>query len=188
MTLGLVAFGEIGRAVAVRAKPFGFRVVAHDPFVEQQAAEAFGVTMMSLDEVLKLSDVVSVHVPLGAQTFHLIGAPELARMKRTAYLINTARGPVVDNQALIDSLRQGRLAGAALDVFEPEPPGAANPLLAMDNVLLTPHIAGASDRAQIAVKRRVCGNVARALVGDCPRTRDLVNPAALAHPRHAAGR
>jgi len=186
MTLGLVAFGEIARAVAVRAKPFGFRLIAYDPFVDQKDAEPCEVTMLTLDEVLAQSDIVSIHAPLSKHTYHLIGEREMAMMKPTAYLINTARGPVIDNQALITALQCGRLAGAGLDVFEREPPGADSPLLKMDNVLLTPHIAGASDRAQVAVKQRTCRNIAKALVGEWASTRDLINPSVVNNPRLTA--
>lgn len=185
MTLGLVAFGEIPRAVADRARPFGFRVIACDPRVPQAEAERHGVTMMSLDEVLVRSDILSVHAPLSRETYHLIGERELGLMKPTSCLINTARGPVVDSRALIAALQSGRVAGAALDVFEPEPLRSDSPLLCMDNVLLTPHIAGVSDGAQIAVKRRTCQHIARALVGEWPATRDLVNPEALSRRRRA---
>lgn len=183
MTLGLVAFGEIGRAVAQRAKPFGFRVIAFDPFVDQQAAGPYSVTMVSLEELLRQADIVSVHAPLGKNTFHMIGERELGLMKPTATIINTARGPVIDYQALVAALQDGRIAGAGLDVFEPEPPAPDSPLWTMDNVLLTPHTAGVSDSSQIEVKRRTCRNIAAALTGEWPQTRDLVNPAALKNAR-----
>jgi D-3-phosphoglycerate dehydrogenase len=179
MTLGLVAFGEISRAVAERAKPFGFKVIAFDPFVDQKAADPYGVTMVSLDELLAQSDIVSVHAPLGKNTFHMIGEREFGLMKPTAYIINTARGPVIDYKALAAALQSKRIAGAGLDVFEPEPPGPDSPLLQMDTVLLTPHTAGVSDSSQIEVKRRTCRNLAQALAGQWPKTRDLVNPSVL---------
>ena len=183
MTLGLIAFGEIGREVAVRAKPFGFRLLAHDPFVQPAIAERYGVALVGLDELLRRADIVSVHAPLSKQTFHLLGAREFALMKPTAYVINTARGAVIDQQALIAALQSGRIAGAGLDVFEREPLEADSPLARMDNVILTPHTAGMSDSSQIAVRHRTARNIATALTGQWPETRDLINSQVKTHPR-----
>ncbi|MCL4465963.1 MAG: C-terminal binding protein [Chloroflexi bacterium] len=176
LTLGLVAFGEIARQVALRAKPFGFRLLASDPFVSQEVASQYGVTLVPIDDLLRQADIVSVHAPLMKETFHLLSEREFNLMKRTAYVINTARGPVIDQQALIAALRAGRIAGAGLDVFESEPLAADNPLTTMDNVLLTPHTAGVSDSSQIASRHRTARNIVNALVGEWPPTRDLVNP------------
>jgi D-3-phosphoglycerate dehydrogenase len=183
MTLGLIAFGEIGREVAARAKPFGFTVIAHDPFVEPAVAEEYGVALVGLDELLQRADIVSVHAPLSKQTFHLLGAREFGLMKRTAYVINTARGAVIDQGALIAALQAGRIAGAGLDVFEWEPLEPDSPLTRMENVVLTPHTAGMSDSSQVAVRHRTARNIAAALVGQWPETRDLINPQVKAHPR-----
>ncbi len=183
MTLGLIGFGEIAREVAVRAKPFGFTLLAHDPFVEPSAAAPFGVTLVGLDELLVRSDIVSVHAPLMKATFHLLGEREFGLMKPTAYVINTARGPVIDQAALIAALQSGKIGGAGLDVFEREPLEADSQLLGLDNVMLTPHTAGVSDTSQAAVRRRTARNIARALVGDWPDSRDLVNPQVKGHPR-----
>ncbi len=183
MTLGLVAFGEIGREVAVRAKPFGFSLVAYDPFVAPEVATRYGVTLVALDALLERSDIVSVHAPLTKQTFHLLGAREFGLMKRTAYIVNTARGAVIDQEALIAALQSRTIAGAGLDVFEREPLEADSPLVGMENVILTPHTAGMSDSSQIAVRRRTARNIAAALVGRWPETRDLVNPQVKSHPR-----
>ncbi len=183
MTLGLIAFGEIAREVAARARPFGFTLLAYDPFVEASAAAPFGVSLVGLDELLTRADIVSVHAPLTKATFHLLGERELGLMKPTAYVINTARGPLIDQAALIAALKAGRIAGAGLDVFERGPLEAESPLVGLDNVLLTPHTAGVSDSSQIAVRRRTAGNIARALVGDWPQTRDLINPQVKGHPR-----
>jgi D-3-phosphoglycerate dehydrogenase / 2-oxoglutarate reductase len=134
-TLGLVALGRIGRVTAGLGRAFGMRVLAYDPYVEtSDLAE-----LVSLDDLLRQSDFVSLHPVLTPETFHLINAPRLALMKPTAYLINTSRGGVIDELALIEALRQGRPAGAGLDVFETEPPAVDNPLLSMDNVIGTPH-------------------------------------------------
>ncbi len=176
MTLGLVAFGEIAREVAKRAKAFGFRIIAFDPLVEQKTADPYGVTMVGLDDLLSQADIVSIHAPLMKKTFHLIGEREFALMKPTAYVINTARGPVIDQTALIVALRERRISGAGLDVFEREPLPSDSPLLTMENVILTPHMAGLSNVSQMAVRRRTAHNVANALIGEWPPTRDLVNP------------
>jgi len=134
-TLGLVALGRIGRLTAGLGRAFGMRVLAYDPYVEtSDLAE-----LVSLDDLLRQSDFVSLHPVLTPETFHLINAPRLALMKPTAYLINTSRGGVIDELALIEALRQGRPAGAGLDVFETEPPAVDNPLLHMPNVIGTPH-------------------------------------------------
>jgi D-3-phosphoglycerate dehydrogenase len=187
MTLGLIAFGEIGREVALRAKPFGFRLLAHDPFVTPETAAGHGVTLVGLDELLAQADIVSVHAPLNQATRHLLGAREFGLMKPTAYVINTARGPVIDQAALIEALRAGRIAGAGLDVFEREPLEADSPLARMENVLLTPHTAGMSDSSQMAVRRRTARNIADALVGAWPESRDLINPEVKGHPRQRMG-
>jgi D-3-phosphoglycerate dehydrogenase len=183
MTLGLIAFGEIAREVALRAKPFGLTLIAHDPFVPSGVAEKYGVTLVGLDELLQRADIVSVHAPLMKETFHLVGAREFALMKPTAYVINTARGPVIDQAALIEALQTGRIAGAGLDVFEREPLEANSPLARMENVVLTPHTAGMSDSSQIAVRHRTARNIAAALTGAWPETRDLINPEVKTHPR-----
>jgi D-3-phosphoglycerate dehydrogenase / 2-oxoglutarate reductase len=134
-TLGLVALGRIGRLTAGFGRAFGMRVLAYDPYVEtSDLAE-----LVSLEELLRQSDFVSLHPVLTPETFHLINAARLALMKPTAYLINTSRGGVIDEPALIEALRQGRPAGAGLDVFETEPPAVDNPLLSMPNVIGTPH-------------------------------------------------
>lgn len=145
MTLGLIGFGHIGAAVAARAAPFGLRVLATDPGRSDAAIRAGGAEPVDLDRLLRTSDFVSVHVPLLATTAALIGARELAAMQPHAILINTARGKVVDQDALIAALRSGQIAGAALDVFDPEPLPADSPLARMEQVVLTPHLAGSGD-------------------------------------------
>lgn len=146
-TLGLVGLGMIGQCVARRARGFDMRVLAFDPYAAPGVAQDLGVQMTALDELLAASDFVSLHAPLTAQTQHLIGAAQLALMPPHAYLINTARGGVVDEAALCEALAQGRLAGAALDAFAVEPPwGSA--LLDLPNVVATPHI-GAHTRESI---------------------------------------
>ncbi len=176
MTLGLVGFGRIARAVAVRARTFGLTVVAYDPLVESAVFAQYGVEQVDLDALLPRSDIVSVHVSLNDRTRHLINADALARMQRHAILINTARGPVVDEAALIDALQQGRIAGAGLDVFEQEPIAADNPLLAMPNVVLLPHSAGLSTAATEEQRVKCVADVVRILTGRPPRPEAFVNP------------
>jgi glyoxylate reductase len=143
-TLGIIGFGRIGREVAKRARGFDMQVMYHDSGRDEQAERELGACYADLDTLLAGSDFVSIHVPLTEATRHMIGARELALMKPTAILINTARGPVVDQQALYEALRDRRITAAGLDVFEREPIDPDNPLLKLDNVVLAPHIASAS--------------------------------------------
>ena len=168
-TLGLVAFGAIAQAVAPRAQALGLRVAAFDPFASDEPFEQHGVERVgTLEALLGISDYVSVHPPLSAETHHLIGAEQLRQMKPGAYLINTARGPVVDEQALIAALERGEIAGAGLDVFEREPLAGDSPLVAMENVVLTPHSASFSDQAFAGLKRRVGETVVEVMEGRWP--------------------
>ena len=144
-TLGLVGFGRIARRLAQRLRGFDLVVLAHDPYVEAQAMAQHGAQAVSLDELLARADFVSVHCPLTDDTHHLIGERELRRCKRTAILINTSRGPVIDEAALVRALAEGWIAGAGLDVFEHEPLEAGSPLLRLNNVVVTPHMAARSD-------------------------------------------
>ena len=176
-TLGLVGFGVIARMVAQRAKPFGYRMLAFDPYLSQEMADAYAVQLVSMEELLAQSDVVSVHTFLHASTRRLINAERLAQMKKGAYLVNTARGPIVDEEALIEALRSGRLAGAALDVTEVEPLAASSPLIKMDNVILTPHMASASVEGQQALRRRVAEIASAVAMGRLPERHVVVNKA-----------
>ena len=141
-TLGLVGLGRIGRAVATRARGLGLNVLAFDPFPNREFAEQWQVELTTLDDLLSRSDFVSLHLPMDQSVKHLINADSLWRMKRGAVLINTARGPLVDEAALYDALRSGQLRAAALDVFETEPLSLDSRLLQLDNLLLSGHIAG----------------------------------------------
>ena len=172
-TLGIVGFGNIGKLVAERARGFGWRMLAADPFVKPEVAAQHGAELVPIEELLRQSDYVTLHVLLNAQTRHMIAGPQLALMKPTAYLINTCRGPVVDEAALIEALRAGRLAGAGLDVFEQEPIDPNNPLLQMDNVILTPHVAVYSRKAIELNRTQPFDEVVRVLSGRWPR--GLVN-------------
>ena len=176
-TLGLYAFGNVARATARRAMAFGMRVIAHDPYVSELEITGAGVEPVSFGELLERSDYLSVHAPHNAETEHAIDAAALRRMKPTAGLINTARGSIVDEAALIEALRDGVIAGAGLDVTEQEPAAPGNPLLTMDNVIVTPHIASASTRMRPETRRRVGREVALVLRGRWPMS--CVNPTVL---------
>ena len=168
-TLGLVGCGNIGRSTARKARVFDLRVIGHDPYVDRKLAEEAGIELVDLPELLKESDYVSLHTPLNKETWHLIGENELKQMKPTAYLINTARGSVVDEPALIQALREGWIAGAGLDVFEQEPVDPDNPLLKMDNVIATPHSASYCDASFKRLFTSVGQEAARVLSGHWPR-------------------
>jgi D-3-phosphoglycerate dehydrogenase len=171
--IGIVGVGAIGRGVARRARGFDMTIIGYDVAADEGFAQQVGLMYRPLDALLAEADIVTIHVPLVLQTEGLIGATELATMKKGAYLVNMARGPVVVEEALVEALRLGRLAGAALDVFEQEPPADDNPLFEFENVVLSPHVAGFSEEA--VVKSRVwLAEAARdALQGKVPRT--LVN-------------
>ena len=169
-TVGLVGFGQIARTFHKRVAALDMQVLAYDPFVSQELANSLNVELVSLDELLRRSDYVSIHVPLMAATRGLINAEKLALMKPTAYLINTSRGPVVDETALIAALQNGQIAGAGLDVFEREPLASDSPLLRMENVTVTPHTASYADETFRIMFRRVGEEAARALRGQMPNT------------------
>jgi D-3-phosphoglycerate dehydrogenase len=143
--LGLVGFGHAARLVAKKMSGFDLTVLAYDPYIGPEVMARAGVRAAGLEEVLSQSDFVSLNCPLTKDTFHLIGEAELRRMKPTAILVNTARGPVIDEPALVRALSEGWIAAAGLDVLEDEHADLNNPLFKMDNVVITPHIAGASD-------------------------------------------
>jgi len=179
--LGLVGFGRIAQAVARRALGLGMVCLAHDPFLSAASIRERGVEPVAMEELLARSDFVSIHTPLNDETFHLISEKELRLMKPTAYLINTCRGPVVDEKALIKALQEGWIAGAGLDVFEVEPLPADSPLVTMENVILTPHSAGYSDASRPEGRSRAALEAVRVLKGYWPE--NLVNPEVKARVR-----
>jgi phosphoglycerate dehydrogenase-like enzyme len=181
-TLGIVGFGNIGREIARLARPFDLRVIAHDPFVTS-VEDGVGVELVDLEALLRQSDFVCLACPLSEQTHHLIDATGLSMMKPTAFLINVARGPVVDEPALVDALRRKAIMGAALDVFEQEPPALDNPLFALDNVILAPHSAAWTDEVFRDNGRAACGGIVALLNHQAPS--HVVNRDVLAHPRVA---
>ncbi len=173
-TLGLAGLGRIGKAVATRALAFEMDVIAHDPFPDTAWAKAHGIPLVSLEELLRRSDFVSLHMPAMPETAHLINARTLALMKPTAYLINTSRGAVVNEADLYEALKARRIAGAGLDVFEQEPPGQT-PLLGLDNVVLTPHAAGVDLRSRDEMARAAAEAIASLWRGEWPAEK-VVNP------------
>lgn len=177
MTLGIVGFGRIGRAVAARARPFGLTLLVADPAVPDDTIRTLAAAPVGLDELLGRSDIVSLHCPLLPSTRGLIGAERLARMKPTAMLVNTARGPIVDLDALAAALATGRLGGAALDVTDPEPLPAASPLYGLPNTILTPHAAYYSERSVEIVRDETLAAALAVLAGRRPDT--VANPAVL---------
>jgi D-3-phosphoglycerate dehydrogenase len=162
--LGIVGLGRIGREVARRAQGLEMRVIAFDPYVSADHARRVGVELTDLPTLLRTADFVSIHTPATAQTQGLIGAAELALLKPTAYVINCARGGIVDETALLQALQEGRIAGAALDVFAKEPPGE-HPLLQLDNVVATPHLGASTQEAQVSVALEVAEQVIAVLDG-----------------------
>ena len=168
-TLGLIGCGAIGRLTTKKAQCFGLRVLGYDPYLDKSLAKESGITLVSLPELLKKSDFISVHTFLNKDTWHLMGEKEFKQMKPTAYFINTARGPIVDEPALIKALQEKWIAGAGLDVFEKEPVDTDNPLLKMDNVVVTPHSASDSDTAFKRLPTIVGQEAARVLSGRWPK-------------------
>ena len=176
-TIGIVGLGNIGRAVAQKAAHLGLRVLGHDPYVAPAAIAGLSVELVSLEALLRGSDYVTLHCPLVPETRHLISAPQLALMKPEAYLMNLSRGPVVDQAALCDALIKGVIAGAALDVLDPEPPAPDEPLLRLPNVMITPHASSWSVESITQLRRQTAQNVVDVLQGQLPRS--IVNRAAL---------
>ncbi|MEM2001733.1 MAG: C-terminal binding protein [Candidatus Methanomethylicaceae archaeon] len=167
-TLGLLGFGKIARLVARKAKVFGFKIIACDPYVPDEIFTAEGVQKVEFDQLLKESDFLSIHVPLTPETRHLINSTTLSKMKPTACLINTARGGIVDKEALYQALKAGKLAGACLDVIEPEPPDPNDPLLRLPQVLWSPHVAWYSEGSLLELRTKLARDVGRALHGLMP--------------------
>jgi len=168
LTLGLVGFGNIPQNVARKAQAFGLNIISYDPFVSKELAKEHNVELVELEELCERSDYISVHVPLTMSTKGMISDDQFNRMKKEAYIINTARGEVIDEKALIRALQAGKIAGAGLDVLEEEPINPNNPLYKMDNVVLTPHSAFYSVESQIELKRKAAQNVVDVLSGCYP--------------------
>jgi D-3-phosphoglycerate dehydrogenase / 2-oxoglutarate reductase len=168
--LGVAGFGRIGQATAEKGRGLGLKVIAHDPYLDDQVIEAAGVQVVDWETLLRTSDYISLHTPLTDSTHHLVNAEALALMKPTAYLINTARGPLIDEDALLAAVRSGQIAGAALDVLTVEPPPPDHPLLHEKQIIITPHVAFYSEAAKRDLRIRGAEEVVRALKGEHPRS------------------
>ena len=176
-TLGIIGLGRIGKAMVPRAKGFNMRVLYHNRSQDLGSEKELGVEYRSLDDILAESDYISLHLPLNDATKHIIGEPELKKMKKTAYLINTARGPIVDEKALTKALKEKWITGAGLDVHYQEPTDPKNPLLELDNVIVAPHIGSATIETRLAMAMKAATNLTAALKGERPP--DLLNPEVL---------
>lgn len=164
-TLGLIGSGKIGLEVAKMIFPFGVKVIAYDPYLKEVPE---GIELKDFDAVLKESDFISIHCPLNDSTRHLIGEKEFKKMDKKPLLINTSRGPIIDEKALIQALQEGLINGAGLDVLEKEPPDSKNPMLAMENVIFSPHVGFYSEESISELKRRTAKNVLDVLIGRWP--------------------
>ena len=184
-TLGVIGFGRIGQAAAQKALAFGFRVLAYDPYMTAEQCALRGAKKSDLDTLLRESDFVTLHSPLNPATENMIGARELDMMKSESFLINCARGPLIDEDALYDALTSGSIAGAGLDVMVDNHPANDHPLLGLDNIIITPHVAFFSQESTLELEQRAAREVACVLTGRMPD--NLVNPAVLDHPnpRHS---
>jgi D-3-phosphoglycerate dehydrogenase len=166
--LGLAGFGRIAQNVSVKAKAFGFRILTHDPYITDKLAAAYGVESVDLHTLCSESDFISVHLPLTEATRGLIGSKQFSAMKPEAVIINTSRGPVLNEEALTEAIRTSKIAGAALDVLEQEPVDPLHPFLTMDQVTLTPHVAWYSEESERELKRKVAQNILDVFSGFYP--------------------
>jgi phosphoglycerate dehydrogenase-like enzyme len=179
-TLGSIGVGNIGHEMFLLARPFGMKHIACDPYASPEAVADVDVRLVDLDTVLTESDILTVICPLNEETRHMIGAAELRKMKETAFLINAARGPIIDESALIKALQEGWIRGAGLDVFEQEPISMDNPLLTMENVILSPHALAQTDQTVTKMWRIITEQIDQLVHGEIPRA--LVNPEVLEKP------
>lgn len=177
-TLGLIGLGRIGRKMAqICGNGLGMRVIGHDPYVTAEDAAQFGVEFTELDAVVAEADVVSVHAPSTPDTYHIINADRIAQMKNGAYLINVSRGPLVDSAALLDAVDSGKLAGAGIDVFEPEPPEIGSRIRTHPNIIATPHIAGVTKESRTRMEKMATERILAFFQGTQPE--NIVNPLVL---------
>ncbi len=167
-TLGILGLGAIGSTVAKLCAPFKMKMLAFDPYITPEKAKAIGVELTSLETLLKESDILTIHAPLTNETRHIIGERELKLMKRTSILVNASRGPLIDEHALYKALKEGWISAAALDVLEKEPPEIDNPLFTLDNVIITPHVAGSSIENFMRCDAMIEQQIAEALAGKVP--------------------
>jgi len=183
--LGIVGLGRIGRAVCRKAQAFGLEVLSCDPYVSAESASQLGARAVDMETLLKESDFVTLHSPLTPETTNLISKAQLDLMKPTAFIINCARGPLIDEDALYEALKNRQVGGAGLDVLVDAHPAPDYPLLKLDNVIVTPHVAFFSQEAVLELEERAAGEVASVLQGQMPD--NLVNTDVLSHanPRHS---
>lgn len=184
-TLGIIGFGRIGRAVCRKAQAFGFEVLTYDPYVSAEDIAKLGAKSTDMQTLLRESDFVTLHSPLTPDTTNLISKAELDLMKPTSFLINAARGPLIDEAALHDALKEGKIGGAGLDVLVDAAPPIDAPLLQLENVIITPHVAFFSQEAVLELEERAAGEVVSVLQGQMPD--NLVNTAVLSHPNPRHG-
>ena len=182
-TMGFVAFGRIGRALAKRVSGFGMTLLAYDPYLDAETIAGHGAEKVELDELLRRSDFISVHTPLSEDTFHLLGTREFGLMRDGVFIVNTARGPVVEEAALVDAMRSGKVWGAGLDVMEHEPLPGDSPLRELDNVTFTPHVGANSEESASDLYRAACQIAIDVVNGTWPES--VVNPDAEARTAHA---
>jgi D-3-phosphoglycerate dehydrogenase len=175
--IGLMGFGRIPQLVAPKARSFGMRVIAYDPYVPKEVFTKLGVEQVDFPTLLKTSDYVSIHSPLVPETKGIFNADAFKQMKKTAYVVNTARGPIIDEAALAAALDAGDIAGAALDVMTQEPPGGTSPLFGRDNVIITPHTSFYSEESLVELQTKAAEEVVAVLSGQAPR--NPVNPEAI---------
>ena len=173
-TLGLIGFGNIPRTIVPKAKGFGLKVIVFDPYIPREIGEKYGVELVALDYLLQNSDYISIHAALTPQTHHMLGLEQFKKMKPTAYLVNTARGPLVDEEALYTALTQGYIGGAGLDVLEVESVALDHPLLKLDNVTITAHSAHYSESSALEIRKRPFEEMSRIIDRKWPRC--LLNP------------
>lgn len=178
-TVGIIGFGNIGFRLAKKLSGFEIRLLVYDPYVPNERIEKAGGEKVDLSDLLRQSEIVSLNLALTSETFHLIGENELRQMKSTSYIINTARGPLLDEKALYRALQEGWIAGAGLDVFEEEPAKMDNPLFSLDNVVVTPHLGGSTYKARKRLVIMAVENLLRVLKGDLPERENMINPEAL---------
>jgi len=178
-TFGIIGLGRIGTRVAEKIKSFQVRLLSYDPYVSKEKAESLGVKLVDLDTLLKTSDVITLNLPLTDETYHILGEKELRLMKPTSYLVNTGRGQLIEEAAIYRALKEGWIAGAALDVFEKEPPDPNNPLLFLENVVVTPHLGGSSSKARGRLVKTAVENVVKILKGEIPNIENVANPEVL---------
>jgi len=179
-TLGLIGFGRVGRAVAKRAAAFEMTIIAYDPYVSQEIATPYGVQMVALDELYARADFISLHALVTQENYHMINAESIAKMKNGVRIINDSRGALIDEQALADAIRSGKVAGAALDVYEEEPPKPDNPLIGLPGVIHTPHLGASTLEAQDEVAVQIAQQTLDALFKG--EYRNVVNPDVLKRP------